>query len=163
MFYLQNDEQPFDKGELNIFSEDLQITNIVSKHLISYLANCAKSSDLKPISHQTVSYWGEKDIKDLSFADVITLCLSEANGIVEKFLSRAAVSPILDTCFNYELIQISQRLAVALVLLPFTEIQPDFKQLGDKLLRKFLSLNFKTFFIEDIISNISAFNKTIVN
>lgn len=153
---MQTDEQPFDKGELNIFAEDLNLTNIASKHLSSYLAS-QKSPEDKLVFPGTVSCWGAEKRQMLSFAEVIALCLSEANSAIKRFSTRGAVSPMLDSYFDQCLIHISQRLAVVLALLPYSKILSDFNELGSELLKQFLNLDFRTFSIEGIVLQIQHF------
>lgn len=152
--FFQTDEQPFDKGELNVFSEDLNLTNIVRNHLSAYLSSL-NSSKNKLILAESIFCWSDK--KSLTFADIIILCLSEISVAMKNVLTRGAVSPLLDAYFDQDLIQISQRLDVAIVLLPFSVIHSDFRTHASELLQQFQNLDFRTFFIEDLIIKVQCF------
>lgn len=76
---------------------------------------------------------------------------------MKNVLTRGAVSPLLDAYFDQDLIQISQRLDVAIVLLPFSVIHSDFRTHASGLLQQFQNLDFRTFFIEDLIVKVQCF------
>lgn len=71
--------------------------------------------------------------------------------------ARGTISPLLDAYFDQDLIHISQRLDVAIALLPFSVIHSDFRTHGSELLKQFENLDFRTFFIEDLIIKIQCF------
>lgn len=153
-FSFQTDEHPFDKGELNVFSEDLYLTNIVRNHLSAYLSSL-NSSKNKLILVESIFCWSDK--KSVTFADIIRLCLLEVNTAMKNVLTRGAISPLLDAYFDQDVMQISQRLDVAIVLLPFSVIHSDFRTHGSELLKQFQNLDFRTFFIEDLITKVQCF------
>ena len=122
-------------------------------HLSSYLSSLNSSTNKLTLSGSVFCFNSDH----LTFSDIIILCLSEANEAMKKFLTKKAISPLLADCFDQYLIYISQRLCLAIVLLPFSYIHPDFDTLANELLKQFQYIDFRTFFIEGLISKLSYF------
>lgn len=161
-FFFQNDEQPFDKGEMNVFSEDLFVSDIVSKQLSLYLKSQNLSKESTVLLNK-VTVWKNKNVSELTIEEVISVCLSEANNIINSFLTRAAIHPMLDTCIDLELSQINQRLSVALNLLSLSQYHQNFRTLVNELLSKFETFNFRTVFIKDIILKLHKLSDLLKN
>lgn len=156
ILYFQNDEQPFDKGEMNVFSEDLTLTDIVSVYLIKYLEHHKVERKIFPTA---ISCWKDKFHMVMTFEDVIITCFEEASSIINNLIMEANIPVISDTYFDLGLIQIYQRLSILNSLLPFhleslsekEDYLHTIKQPAKVLYEKISLLPFKTFFVESIM------------
>ncbi|GFT74739.1 thyroid adenoma-associated protein homolog [Nephila pilipes] len=149
------DEQPFDRGELNVFAEDLLLTNIVYKHLSQYLqSKCIGKSfslSLKKVSNWKFSTDSKID-DEVSIDQIVISFLSELDAILQRLLSRGAVSSLLDCHFDVDLLQISQRLYAIMCFSSW--ISESVKCLGLAILAKMKKIKGRPFFLEDLLSQV---------
>ncbi|KAG8187737.1 hypothetical protein JTE90_015607 [Oedothorax gibbosus] len=101
------DEQPFDRGELNVFAEDLTLTRIAGENLRRlYLRSDTKILNLR------ISCWATTTQRTSSLYEISERCIAECEGLLRGIVSRSSGSVFLDPFFDNSVIQICQRLSV---------------------------------------------------
>ncbi|KAF8795715.1 Thyroid adenoma-associated protein like protein [Argiope bruennichi] len=143
------DEQPFDRGELNVYVEDLFLTSLTYDILSWYL----KSLNREDISSLRVCNW--KDISNpqettFTFDEIVTTCLDELKQFFECLLSREGILPLIDTNFDLQILQISQRLYVISCFAQYVSLSVNYQAL--ELLEDLKIIKFRTFFFCELLS-----------
>ncbi|KFM72216.1 hypothetical protein X975_05198, partial [Stegodyphus mimosarum] len=135
------DEQPFDKGEMNVFAEDLLITKLASKHISEYFSSLKEEEYF--ILTNKISCWKSQTQKEqYTLSDALNFCVSDANTIAEHIINRKVLSPFLDSLFEQDIIQICQRIQVIISLVPFSKTLSGFKSQAKKLIQNIEKLDY---------------------
>ncbi|CAL1281729.1 unnamed protein product [Larinioides sclopetarius] len=144
------DEQPFDRGELNVYFEDLCLSSLSSIVLCSYL----QSFNWQEISFLKVCDWKIiSDLKDPEFTidEIVTICLDEVKELLERLQSRKSISSLLDTNFDLDILQISQRLHAVKCFAPNVALTVNYKALA--LLEDLKKIKFRCFYFDKLLSS----------
>ncbi|GBL69996.1 hypothetical protein AVEN_55987-1, partial [Araneus ventricosus] len=145
------DEQPFDRGELNVYVEDLFLSRLSSVILRWYL----QSFNWQDISSLRVCDWKViSDLKDPEFTidEIVTICLDELKELLELLQSRKAISSLLDINFDLDILKISQRLYAVKCFAPSVTLSVNYRAL--ELLEDIKKINFRSFFFGELLSSV---------
>ncbi|XP_054712969.1 thyroid adenoma-associated protein homolog [Uloborus diversus] len=153
------DERPFDKGEMNVFAEDIAVTFLISKHLSNYLQEQKSKLNefLFSINKNNCDTLKQSPkLKTMNVGEVIYSCLIGCNEIFDGILERRTLLPYLDRFFDEELLKIRQKLSVIIVLLPYCNKEEEFKSQVELLVEKIGNFNYRTVFVKHILSELKT-------
>nr|XP_042902265.1 thyroid adenoma-associated protein homolog [Parasteatoda tepidariorum] len=112
------DEHPFDRGELNVFAEELLLSQLASEQLANYLTTHSESLKNSTIKIDKITCWSPVG-NNMTFDCAVTKCLSEIDAILENIHKRGAVFFLLDGYLGQDIIRICQHLYAIVSLVPW--------------------------------------------